>query len=129
MVAEARTWIDVESAVREWARDNVQSVERRVFFGVNNTVWEQRKSQIVIFRIAGPDDRALIQFDCWAADKASAAEVQSELCTEADHISRYAHNGVLLLGADVESVRWQPDEAGDTPRYIVQATVTAVAES
>lgn len=126
MVAEARTWVDVEAAVREWARDVVSSVDRRVFFGFNNKV---EMPQVVLFRIAGPDDRCLIQFDAWAQGKAQAATVAAELATAADELSRYVHDGVLLHGARVEGVRWQPDEESDTPRYIVEVTFTATASS
>src|SRR5690554_4645770 len=103
MVAEPRTYVDIESAVREWARDSVPGVERRVFFGANN---HAAMPQIVLFRIAGPDDRCLIQFDVWAAGKAQAAQMAAELATAADAIGRYTHDGVLLHGAAVEGVRW-----------------------
>lgn len=125
MVAEARTYVDIESALREWARDAVTSVNRRVFFGPNNSA---PFPQIVVFRIAGTDDRCLIQFDAWGESKAQAAAVAAELQTAADQLSRYAHNGVLLHGALVEGARWQPDEESDQPRYIVDMTVMATAD-
>jgi hypothetical protein len=119
VVAEPRLWVDVESAIREWARDSVASVDRRVFFSPNNAA---AFPQISLSRIAGPDDRCLIQFDAWAAHRAEAAQTAAELATAADAIGRYAHDGVLLHGALVESVRWQPDEQSDTARYVVEAT-------
>ena len=125
MVAEARVHVDVEAAVREWARGAVASVQRRVFFGPNNSA---PFPQIVLFRIAGPDDRCLIQFDVWAESKAQAAAVAAELQTAADQLSRYAHGGVLLHGALVEGARWQPAEESDQPRYIVDLTVFATAD-
>jgi hypothetical protein len=129
MVAEARTWVDVEGALREWARDSVPAVSRRVFFGVNNSA---DMPQIALFRIAGPDDRALIQFDCWssrAQGKGVAQAVSAELASAADLLTRYTHAGVLLHGALVTGVRWQPDEESDDPRYIVELLVTASADN
>lgn len=131
MVAEAVTWVDVEAALREWARDFCTLVNRRVFFGSNGDPKTEPAlfPQIVLFRIAGPDDRALIQFEAWAATKAQAAAVAAELATAADAMSRYVHNGTLLHGASVDGVRWLPDEASDVPRYIVDVTVFATASS
>lgn len=124
MVAEPRTFVDIEPALREWARDHVPSVNRRVFFGFNASA---PFPQIVLFRVFGPDDRALIQWDVWAEAKAQAAEIAAELATAADAIGRYTHDGVLLHGAVVESVRWQPDDESDQPRYVVDTTVMATA--
>jgi len=126
MVAEPRTWVDVEGAVRDWTRDEVASVDRRVFFGFNIKGPVQ---QIVLFRIGGPDDRCLIQFDVWAADKAQAASIAAELATAADRLSHSVQGAVLLHGALVESVRWQPDEEGNQPRYVVDVMFMASASS
>lgn len=124
MVAEPSIWVDVESAVRDWARNAVASVNRRVFFGFND---KAAMPQVVVFRIAGPDDRVLIQFDVWAHTKALAAATAAELATAADGLGRSVHGGVVLLGANVEGSRWQPDEQSDKPRYVVDVTFTAVA--
>jgi hypothetical protein len=126
MVAEARTWVDVEGAVRAWARDEVASVNRRVFYGANN---QAAMPQIVLFRIGGPDDQCLIQFDVWAKTKDQAAAAAAELCTAADDLSRYVAGNVLLTGAVVDGSRWQPDEDDDIPRYIVEITFSAWAAS
>ena len=126
MVAEPRTWVDAESAVRAWAREALPALDDRVFFGVSN---DAAMPQIVLTRIAGPDDRCLIQFDVWAETKAAAAAIATELATAADALSRYTHETTLLLGARVESVRWQPDAESDTPRYVVDVTFTASATS
>src|ERR1051326_9081882 len=126
MVAEPRTWVDVEGAVREWARDNVDEVSRRVFFGYNEAA---ALPQIVLFRIGGPDDRCLIQFDVWGKPKAQAASVAAKLATAADELSRYVTEGVILHGSVVESVRWQPDEERDTRRYVGDVMSTATARA
>jgi len=126
MVAEPRTWVDVESAVRAWARDALPALDGRVFFGASN---DAAMPQVVLIRIAGPDDRCLIQFDVWADAKAAAAALAADLATAIDAMGRYTHEDTLLLGARVESVRWQPDAESDTPRYVVEATFTASATS
>lgn len=125
MVAEHVQFVDVESAVRDWARDKVQSVDRRVFFGPNNQI---TTSQIVVSRIAGVDSDCLIQFDCWPSKtggKAGAVAIALELATAADKLSHYVSGSVLLKQAVVEQVRWQPDEESNAPRYIVEATFSA----
>ncbi|MCC6238107.1 MAG: hypothetical protein IT299_11125 [Dehalococcoidia bacterium] len=126
MVAEPRTWVDVESAVRAWAREVLPAIEDRVFFGVSN---EAPMPQLVLTRISGPDDRCLIQFDVWGETKSAAAALAADLATAADALSRHTHETTLLLGARVEGVRWQPDEESDTPRYVVDVTFTASATS
>jgi len=126
--AEPRTWVDVEGAIRSWIREAIPSVNSRVFFGTNDTVFKNKQSQIVLFRVAGPDDDCLIQCDVWAATKAEAAALAAELATAADALARYSWEGVLLLSATVDSVRWLPDEAADTPRYIVEMTIFAIAD-
>lgn len=126
MVAEPRTWVDVDGALREWARDHVAGVGRRVFFGANV---KAAYPYLVVSRIGGPDDRVLVQVDAWGSTQAQAAAAARELCDAADGLSRYRHNGALLHGARVESVRWQPDDESATPRYIVDLTVSATADA
>jgi hypothetical protein len=122
MVEEASTWVDVEIAVREWARDFVLSADRRVFFSAHD---DTTVPQIVVQRIAGRDESCLIQFDVWAPNKLTAVQVSTELATALDALARFSHEGVLLHGADVQNVRWQPDAEDNMPRYIIDAILTA----
>ena len=124
MVAEPSTWVDVEDAVRAWAREALPAIEGRVFFGASN---DAAMPQVVLSRIGGADGRCLIQFDVWAKTKATAAQLAASLATAVDGLGRYTHGTTLLLGARVEGVRWLPDEESDTPRYVVEATFTASA--
>ena len=126
MVAEARTFVDVEGPLREYVRDEVASVNRRVFFEVNPKV-PATLAQVIIQRIAGRDESCLVQFDVWAASKAAASALASELATALEALAHFIEGGVLLHGATVESIRWQPDPESNAPRYIVEATVTATA--
>jgi hypothetical protein len=127
MVAEPRAFVDVEGAVKAWAKENVSSVAGRVYSATNE---KAAYPQIVLFRIAGPDDACLIQFDVWGEDKhdrESAVEAMTELATAVEQMSRYRHEGVLLHGARFEDARWTPDEESGQARYIVEVTVTATS--
>lgn len=124
MVAEPRTWVDVESLVRQYLRDNVPVLGRRVFFGADGRA---DLPQAVVFRIAGPDDAAMVQVDVWAATKADAAAAAGEVAGALDRAARFRHDGAVLVGASVDSIRWMPDDDSNLPRYIVEATVYAAA--
>lgn len=126
MIAEAKTWVDVEAAVRAWAKENIDDVGRRVFFGEND---KKQYPQIVLRRISGPDDACLIQFDVWGDTKVAAMLVATKLATALDALSRYVSGGVILHGATVESERWLPDFESDKPRYILDVIFTATANS
>jgi hypothetical protein len=124
MVAEPRTWVGVMECVRAWARSVLPSLSGRVFFNFNKAA---PMPQIVLRRIAGPDDRSLFQFNVYAALGNEAEETEGLLCTAIDQLSRYVQNGVFLHGAVVEDVRWQPDPEANTPCYVVDATFFATA--
>lgn len=124
------TWVDVEAAVRSWARDNVTTAGRRVFFGTSESA---SYPQIVLRRVGGPDSECLVQFDCWGkpkkdgGTKADAAEVAADLATEVDALARYQTDDVVLHGAVVRSSRWFPDPESDQPRYIVDVAFAATS--
>ena len=120
---EARTAVDVEAAVRQWCR----TLDFTAFFGTNNN---GDFPQVIIQRIAGPDDDCLIQFDVWAdegAGKKQAADEAARLATELTGLSGFDHDGTRLHDASWTSTRWLPDEASDRPRYIVEAIFFATA--
>lgn len=122
MVAEPRTWVDVESALRAWVRQALPSLDGRAFFGFSN---DATLPQVVLTRISGPDDRCLVQFDCWADTKAESAQLAADLATAIDALARYVDGETVLHGARIDGIRWQPDQESDTPRYVVEATFTA----
>lgn len=124
MVAEPRTWVDVEALVRQYLRDAVPELGRRVFFGADARA---ELPQAVVFRIAGPDDSALVQVDVWAATKAEAAAVATVVAGALDRAARFVHDGAVLVGASVDNIRWMPDDDSNLPRYIVESTVFATA--
>ena len=122
---EAKTWVDVESAVREWARDANTAALRRVFFEVNN---DAAFPQVRVQRVAGPDLDCLVTLHCYGSHKAAAASLAAEVATAADALGRYEHGGVLLHGARVEQIRPVPDpEQPAKGRYVVDVTFTASA--
>lgn len=120
---QGRVAVDVDSAVRDWARDQVDSANRRVFFGANDSVVDQ----IVLHRVGGADDNVLYQFDCWASNRAAAAALATDLETAADNLARYETDDVVLHGATWESTRWFPDPETDRPRFVVDVTFTATS--
>lgn len=130
MVAEAVVHVDVNGAVRAWARAALPSLSGRVFFAVNNAA---AFPQVTIPLRLGPDDEVLIQFDCWGApkdkggSKAQAETLGAQLATALDALTTFTYNGVRLHGASKPRRRWAPDEATDQPREIVEATIFATA--
>lgn len=124
MVAEAVQWVDVEGAVRAWARSVLDTeLDGRVFFSAR----QEKTPQVVVQRLSGVDAACLFQFDVWAPTKAECAALAATLSTRLDQLNRYVYSGTLLLGADVTSVHWLPDPESGAPRFIVEATITAVA--
>lgn len=129
---EARTAVDVEGAVVAWCK----SLAFTAFFGTNNN---GAFPQVVVQRIAGTDNDALIQFDVWAAprrtdgsippdgSKKAAADEASRLATEITSLSSYSSGGARLHDATWLGTRWLPDPTSDRPRYIVEATFFATA--
>jgi hypothetical protein len=120
---EARTAVDVESAVRQWARD----AGFTAFFGTNNN---GTFPQVIVQRIAGPDDNVLIQFDVWGgagAGKKQAADEAARLASALTGLASFDHDGVRLHDATWTSTRWLPDPVSDRPRYIVEAVFFATS--
>lgn len=126
MTSPAATFTDADGAVREWARDSVPSVSRRVFFGVNN---DAPFPQIRVWRLPSIDESALYQFDIWGTTLASAQAVAIELANAAGQLARYTHGDTTLKGADVERKYPQPDPESDRPRVVVDVTFAAYASA
>lgn len=124
MVAEAREWVDVEVATREWVRDALDTLGRRAFFGYSNAAV---LPQVVVQRVGGVDTACRMQFDVWNDSKATACAVALQLASALDALASYSFQGVQLKGAVVEQVRWLPDDESDAPRYIVEAVIAAYA--
>jgi len=124
MVAEPIKYTDVDSALREYARDNVPSVNRKVFFGIANGV---SFPQIILWRIGGPDLRCTYQVDVWAPSKAQAASIAAEFATAVDAICGEHVGDTILHGVRVADLRFSPDPDSDETRYILTLVVSASA--
>jgi hypothetical protein len=120
---EARTAVNVTLAVREWCR----SRGFVAFTGVNNN---GSFPQVIVQRIAGPDDDVLFQFDVWAADGGGARQAEDEaarLASELTGLTTYIYDGCRLLDARWSGTRWLPDPVSDRPRFVVEAVFFATA--
>lgn len=126
---------DVEGGVRAALRadDGVSAlVDQRVYFGVpSNPVWPL----VTVQRIGGGDDpgdapidQALVQIDCWGADrnKTQAWAVAAAVRAWAQSVRRATelNTEVVAYGVTVESVIFAADTA-DRPRYALTALVMA----
>lgn len=129
MPAEPFTPVDVEGAVREWARDNIPGIGRRAYFAPDpRGEWPQ----LVLFRIRGPDEACMIQFDIHTNSvhgKAVAEGIRRELIAAIHAVVNYRHNNTVLKGASVWDERWLPDLESGAARYVVEAYFTATATS
>jgi hypothetical protein len=120
MVAEARTAVDVDAAVRDWLRT---VVDVPVFYGVNN---DAPFPQIAIMRMGGVDEAARYQIDVWGGTRNEAAQTASDVGTALSDC-RHDFDNVRLHAATWQLTRWFPDQESDTPRFIVEAVFTAYA--
>lgn len=127
MPAEPYTAVDVEGLVREWARDTISLVGRRVYFAPSQSgEWPQ----LVLFRIRGPDEACLIQFDIHTNSvhgKATAEAVRQQLVEAVNTAANYKHGDAVIRGASVFDERWLPDLESGAARYVVEAYFTASA--
>lgn len=94
---------------------------------------------IVLSRVGGapergsdvPTDVARISFDCWAASRDYAIEVSLSLVSVLEDLAPtggYLSGSSRLMVAETLSWVWLPDPVADTPRYVVDALITAVTE-
>lgn len=121
MVAEAYVAVDVEKAIRAWVRAQGFTA----FFGVNNN---GTFPQVVLWKIRGDSDSALLQFDVWGGTKEQAAQTAAALSTALSGLTTTVVEGIRLHGANVvNDGQWLPDPQSDRPRYVVEATVAATA--
>jgi len=77
-----------------------------------------------------PTDRARLSFDCWGTSRAQAQQISARLVSELDMLGPrggYTIPGEITLAtADIISWLWLPDPRADTPRYVVDALITAL---
>lgn len=92
---------------------------------------------VIAFQVSGgpesskdiPEQRTLIQFDCWGKTRQQAGDIARLLMSELEWLGRTGGKiigGVYLGTATVNNMRWLPEPDSDTPRYIVDALITTV---
>ncbi len=126
---------DVEGAVRAYLRTDSPAVTavfgQRVFFGVDDPseypVCTVQRIGGGLDTLEGLQDLALLQIDVWGNvhDKATAFDGISVVLEAMNALSRYTHGSTLLLGANVQSWAFLPDE-GERSRYSATVQVYAV---
>lgn len=92
---------------------------------------------IVLSRVGGgprrrsdvPEDVARISFNCWAATRDAAVDISLMLVDDLETLGPFGgftDGASRLVAAETVSWIWLPDPEGDTPRYVVDALVSAV---
>lgn len=125
---------DTEGAVREWLRTRgLPLVGEHVYFGIPTS---KPAEFVTIGRIGGgpvagsllPLDVARLSLTCWGSSKKKASDIANAVVSEVRAIEATPFtSGVVGHGGEVDSVLWQPAADTDTPRYIVDVTITAQA--
>jgi hypothetical protein len=85
-------WADTEAVVRQWSRDQLTGLSRRVFFGVPDN---PQLPLVTVARVGGgpedsgvPFDQARISWQVWAHSKQEAASLTSVLTDRLDDRKR-----------------------------------------
>lgn len=134
------TYGPVDEAVKQWLKDPAVSSVAAVCGGrVYLAMPRSATLPVLLVTLVGggpaargdlPLSRYRLSFDAIAADRSTASAIARALLGDLDTLGRdepgYVAQGVYLGGADVLSMRWQPDPDSDTPRYIVDALITTV---
>lgn len=133
---------DIEGALRTWLRLQAtvtDVVAQRIFFALPVNIEESEYPVIVLSRVGGglvdqsttALDVSTIQFDCWGGrnrkDQALAAANALRKVLNGIRGRTEIVTGVVVFGAEVDTVIFLPDPADSRPRYVVQATVSAIS--
>jgi hypothetical protein len=135
-------YADVENLVKQWlATTSVAPlVTRTVDSGLSIFLAMPPSAPlpaVVLYRVAGapspgkdlPEEATRLSFDCWGRSRAEAGAIARALMAELETLARvggYDSGDARLAAAEVINVVWLPDPESDTPRYVVDATVTTV---
>lgn len=128
---------DVEGAMRTWLRRQPlvkAQVGGRIFFGMPDD-GAAAFPLVTLARIGGKPQTGLAPLEdvrltltVWAGSKRTAIEVVRSICTSLQGMASEALDAeVVGYGAVVDSVLWLPDPDDNTPRYVVDTTVTVRA--
>lgn len=137
------TYADVEGLVQRWLQGTALAADLTRPGGGVNIFKAMPKAaplpSIVLSRVGGapargsdvPEDIARISFDCWAASRGQANAISLGLVFLLEELAPtggYVEGGSRLAVAETVSWLWLPDPASDTPRYVVDALITAVTD-
>lgn len=136
------TFADVESLAAAWLSTSaVAPLVTRPGGGVNIFKAMPASSPlpaVIVSRVGGapaarsdfPRDVARVSFSCWAASRPAATTIAITLVAELDNLARLGPylgaDNARLGAAEVLSWLWLPDPAADTPRYAIDALMTAI---
>jgi hypothetical protein len=126
MATEAWIEADVDGAFREYLE---VALGPAMLGRVQHAATDGPLPQVVVMRLGGYATDISYQIDVWdetrdgawllTATVAGAVEVASEAWAS---LMPSAH--ARIIGTRVESIRWLPDDVTDTPRYVVEVTVS-----
>lgn len=132
---------DVETLVQRWLKTTTVAPHLTRTDGGINIFKAMPKAaplpSMVLTRVGGAparrsdlgEDVARISCECWAASRDVAASVAMSLVAELETLAPaggFVDGPARLAAAETLSWLWLPDPASDTPRYVVDALVTAV---
>lgn len=131
---------DVEGVVKSWlATTPVASLVAR---GSSYNIYLAMPKgtplpAVVLHRVGGapsrtvmPTDEAVIRFHCWAEHRPTASAIAVALVGAIEGLSvsgGYAVSNCRLKTAQTLTWHFLPDPTSDTPRYLVEASFTAVS--
>lgn len=123
-------WAEPTTALRDWLRGAsaiTDLVGQKVY--ANGLPDGATLPALVITRIGGgpslPIDIGLYQFDCWASTGSGAKALVDALVVQLYSTPSGAAAGAVTYGgaADDPEILWQPDDLGNTPRYVVTVQI------
>jgi hypothetical protein len=132
----AKTYVDIELMCRDWLRAGpVGALTTNIFQSMPAS---SPVPSVIGQRVGGapmrnedlPADRSRMSWDCWHTNRPDCYALSAAVITEIENLSQTGgyktFTGLLLVG-EVIGWHWLPDPASDTPRYIVDALMVAVA--
>lgn len=123
-------WAEPTTALRDWLRTEdaiTDLVDGRTY--ANGLPDNVPLPALVITRLGGgpslPIDIGLYQFDCWASTGSGAQALVNALVQLLYSTPSGTPAGSVTFGgaADDPEILWQPDDLGNTPRYVVTVQI------
>jgi len=132
----AASYVDIEKTCVEWLKAGpVGAITQSIFQSMPGS---SPVPSVIGSRVGGgpmrgydiPTDRARMSFSCWQTSRTGAYTLSAALVTEVENLAQsggyVAPTGLLYVGEVINWI-WMPDLASNTPRYVVDALMVAVA--